>query len=345
MAINSTFQVSSLPGSILVDIAKIKEKDKKFKDVKKKLKKNYSVDKISKLQQKYIKDPVKFKAEFQLLVNQFVTDYTFFRESYGELLRAIIETLNAAEQTEYAEVMSIEDIIEKVEARAQEKPGEFYFPEKARKTFAKELKKALENLAAQLQRDYNNISGLTKGKKYVMGFFSRFISSQSAERKGMKAAGKVKEQLDHAQEVVNHISLELSQGIQQDFLILFLQYLTELERTDDLFKQLKDDLEIIIQDIEEEIVSVIEKIAPFLAAIQNDVEAGPKIAAAREAFVKMHTEIRAMLGSEEKWDLASDAVVQKLDKSQTNLLAILAGIEKQAVQSIINDVMNKELGR
>jgi len=337
--------VSSLPGSILVDMAKIKETDKRFKEVKKKLKKNYSVNKVSDLQKKYIKNPVKFQAEFQLLVEQFIIDYIFFRESYGELLRAIIETLQVAESVEYNDVVSLEEIIETVEARTQQKPGEFYFPEKARKAFAKELKKALEHLAAQLRKDYGDISNLVKGKKYVKGFFSRFVSSQSAEKRGMKAAGKVREQLDHTKEVANHIALELAQGVQQDFLILFLQYVTELERTDDLFMQLKDDLEIIVQDIEEEVVEVVEAIAPFLALLVNNPTAGAKIAAARQAFVELHAKIRTILESEEKWDLASEGVVQKLGKSQEIIVATLAGIERSAVQNIINDVKNKELGK
>ncbi len=341
MAIN----VSSLPGLILADIAKAKEQDKKFKDLKKNLKKNYSVDKIADLQKKYMKKPEDFQLNFAVLVDSFVKEYTSFREAYGELLRAILETVEGVQEGEYQEVMSLEEMVELVEARAKEKPGEFYFPEKAQKAFAKELKKALENLAAQLQIDYNNLSGLRKGKKYVMGFFSRFVSSQSAERKGEKAAGKLKGQFDHVKEVAVHLQAELQQGVRQDFLILFLQYITELEKTDDLFKQLKDDLEEIMQNIESELEGVIIKIAPFIAAIQNDAQVAGKVAAAREAFLEVQRKINEGLDREEKWDLASEAVVVKLNTSQKTLVATLAGISKGAVDNIVNDVMGKELGR
>ncbi len=345
MARGVTTQIFSLPGLILADIAKAKEQDKKFKDLKKSLKKNYSVDKVADLQKKYMKKPTEFSANFAVLVDSFVKEYTLFREAYGELLRLIVETGEAAQKQTYSEVISLEEMIERVEARAQQKPGEFYFPEKAQKAFAKELKRALEKLAAQLQTDYDNLEGLKKGKKYVMGFFSRFVSSKSAERKGMKAAGKVREQIDHVTQVAAHLQLELEQGVQQDFLILFLQYVTELEKTDDLFKQLKDDLEEIMQNIEQELEDVIIKIAPFMALIQNNPQSAGKIAAAREAFQELQLQIRNGLGSEEKGDLATDAVVVKLNQSQKTLVATLAGIAKGAVDEIVKSVLGKELGR
>ncbi len=337
--------VFSLPGLILADIAKAKEQDKKFKDLKKSLKKKYSVDEIAKLQKKYMKKPDEFKVNFAVLVDTFVIDYTAFREAYGELLRVILETMEATQHEEFQEVLSIEQMIERVEARAAEKPGEFYFPEKARKVFAKELMRALENLAAQLQKDYSNLSGLQKGKKYVMGFFSRFISSGSAERKGMKAAGKVREQVDHTTEVISHLHHELDTGVQQDFLILFLQYVTDLEKTDDLFKQLKDDLEKIMQTIRNELEEVIIKVAPFLAAIQHDVQSAAKIKDARDTFMALQGKINDGLGREEKWDLESGAALQKLNSSQTTLIATLAGIEKGAVEKIVGDVLGRELGK
>ncbi|MBS3169127.1 hypothetical protein J4210_01460 [Candidatus Woesearchaeota archaeon] len=342
MALTTPF--TSLPGLILSDLAEIKKKDALFKEVKRRLKKNYPVKKVANLQKKYLKKPESFQAEFARLVDDFVKDYTFFREAYGSLLRAIIETLNVAEKSEYNELLSIEEIILKIEARAKEKGGEFYFPEAGKKQFAKAFRGAMRDLAAQLKMEYDTLSGLARGKRTAAGFFSRFVNARSAERKGMRAAGKLRGQIDHTQVVLKHLELELQQGVQQDFLLLMLQFVAEVAKTDELYRQLKKDLEILIQDIRNEVEDVVLKIAPFIALIQNDRRAMERIAAARAAFVKMQEQIVAALEKEKSWPKYDEATLRRIMRSDLILLATLRGISQRAVQGIVADVVHRELG-
>ncbi|MBI2103056.1 hypothetical protein HYT55_04405 [Candidatus Woesearchaeota archaeon] len=335
---------TSLPGLILSDLAEIKKKDATFKELKKRLKKEYSVKKIANMQKRYLRKPETFQAEFALLVNNFVRDYTLFRESYGTLLKAIIETLNVAEKSEYTQLLSIQDIIIKIDARAAEKRGEFYFPDSGRKKFANAFRRAMRDLAAQLNAEYDTLSGLAKGKRAAAGFFSRFVNARSAERKGMRAAGKLREQVDHGQEVLKHLQLELQQGVQQDFLLLMLQFVTEVAKTDELYRQLKNDLEILIQDIRNEVEDVILKIAPFIALIQNDRTAMAKVAAAREEFVRLQQQIVSALQKEELWPGYDEATIKRIMRSDIILLATLESIAKAAVQEIVADVVQRELG-
>ncbi|MBI4152572.1 hypothetical protein HY495_02575 [Candidatus Woesearchaeota archaeon] len=342
MALTTPF--TSLPGLILSDLAEIKKKDAQFKEVKRRLKKNYPVKKVANLQKKYLKKPESFRAEFARLVDDFVKDYNFFRGAYGSLLQAIIATLNVAEKSQYNELLSIENIIEKIEARAKEKGGEFYFPEEGRKKFARAFRSAMRDLAAQLKVEYDTLSGLTRGKRVAAGFLSRFVNARSAERKGMRAAGKLRGQIDHTQEVLKHLESELQEGVQQDFLLLMLQFVTEVAKTDDLYRQLKKDLEILIQDIRNEVEDVVLKIAPFIALIQNDRSVMGRIAAARTAFVRMQEQIVAALEKEKVWPTYDEATLQRIMRSDLILLATLQDISQRAIQSIVADVVRKELG-
>ncbi|MBI4151891.1 hypothetical protein HY496_02880 [Candidatus Woesearchaeota archaeon] len=342
MAIMTSF--ASLPGLILSDLADVKKKDKVFQEVKKRLKKEYHLKKIGSLQKKYLKKPDTFNAELAFLVDAFIKDYTFFRTSYGDLLKAIVETLDVAEKSEYNELLSIDQIITKIEARAEEKGREFYFPEQGQKKFAKEFRNAMRDLAAQLKVEYDTLSGLAQGKKIAAGFFSRFVNARSAERKGMRAAGKLKEQIDHTGEVLKHLELELQQGVQQDFLLLMLQFVTETAKTNTLYSQLKKDLDILIQDIRNEVEEVVFKIAPFIAAIRNNSRAQARIDAARGEFVKQQQAIVAALQKQELWPRYDDALVQKIMRSDITLLATLEAVAKKDIQEIIGDVVQKELG-
>lgn len=342
MALTTAF--TSLPGLVLADLAEIKKKDKFFKEVKKRLKKDYSVRKIGNLQTRYLRKPEQFQTEFEVLADSFVKDYTFFRESYGALMKAIIETLSVAEKSEYNQLLSIQDIILRIDARAAEHMGEFYFPEQGRKKFATAFTSAMRDLAAQLKVEYDTLNSLVRGKRVVAGFFSRFINARSAERKGMRAAGKLREQVDHTGEVLKHLQLELQEGIQQDFLLMLLQFVTDISKTDEMYRQLKRDLEILIADIRNEVEDVVVKIAPFIAAIQNDKVAMGKIAAAREAFVTQQNQILAALRKEELWPEYDAATLGKIMRSDMILLATLSSVERQEVQQIVGDVVRRELG-
>lgn len=343
--LQTAYQMVSLPGLILADIARIKEKDKLFKDVKKRLAKEYSMKRLGKLQKKYLKNPDKFRAELAVLINSFVEDYSLFRETYKSVMMAIIETLNVAEQEEYEELLSLQQIIAGVKGRADRDPSRFYFPKQGRDKFAKEFNKAMKSLARQLANDYAILKGESKGKRYAAGFFSRFISSRSAERKSMRVSGKLREEVDLLKEVSKHIREELTIGVKQDFLILLLQYVTELEKADKLVEETKQDIEIILQDIMNEVEKAVEKIAPFILVMQNDQTTSAKIAAVREEFIKVQAEIKAALEKEAGWPVSTEAIVNSLSRTERALLAELAAIEESGLKKVIAEVVNREMGR
>ncbi|MEW5896604.1 MAG: hypothetical protein AB1668_02855 [Nanoarchaeota archaeon] len=342
--LQTAYQMVSLPGLIMADISRIREKDKLFKDVKKRLAKNYTMKKLGSLQKKYIKSPEKFRAELELLIGSFVRDYSLLREAYRNLLVAIIETINVAEQEEYEELLSSQELIASIKKGVERNPSQFYFPEKGRKKFAEEFSKAMKALARQLSEDYAILKGESKMKRYAAGFFSRFISSRSAERKSMGASGRLKKEIDMLKEASLHVKDELEHGVKQDFMILLLQYVTEMEKTDKLVEETKKDIEIIIQDVMAEIEVVVQKIAPFILAIQNEKAAG-KVAAVREEFVKLQAEIESWLSKEAEWSISAEAIAKSLSRTEQALLAELAGIEESGLKKVMAEVVNREMGR
>lgn len=337
-----TTPIFSLPGMILADMAKIRKEDQAFKDLKKKLKRDYSVGKIVKLNTRYARDHQKFEAAFQALAGQFVTDYERFRGNYTTFMNAVLETLNAVEQESYTTLQEVDGLIEKIKTLTTSNPKAFFFPEKVTQKFAKNFDKAMRTLAAQLQQDYQTISGIKKGKRYAAGILSFFTNNRSAERKGMRAAGKLKDQVEHQKGIVAQVQAELEGGIRQDFLVLLLQYVSELEKTDTLLKDLKRDLEIIMQSVGGEVGSVILKIAPFIAMVQKDATLSARMAAARDTFTRAHGEILAKINKEGVWPVYDDAEVRTIFERERALLAEWQSISKAQATEVLRDVMGKE---
>ena len=65
-------------------------------------------------------------------------------------------------------------------------------------------------------------------------------------------------------------------NLKQNFISYLLDYIYKLEKLDDTLKNLKSDIERIMQKILEEAKETLEKVYPFLKIIQNDLDPAEK---------------------------------------------------------------------
>lgn len=331
MAVNiGSAQIFSTPGTILVEINNERSKDKDFQQAKKKLLKNYNLKKLGKLQQKYIKSPAKLRLEIEAYFKEFERDFLIFTQFYEELYKHILAVFEAAESEEYSDLLGFRQLVTLVEARAKEHPKEFYFPKTGQKAFHKEFKKVLKMLAGQLAGEYSMLQRLSKGKKQVAGFFSRFIKERSAERRSARAAKRLTDRVNALTEVVKHLQYELQTGVQQDFLALLLQYVTEMHRLVGAEGDIKEDMIIVIQDVEKEVTKVLGVLYPFLAVNERDPTIAAMVQKIQETFGTTHQNILAKLREEEQWEVYIESICKSMSDSEQKLLAQIQGFDEKA---------------
>ena len=331
MVINaSSAQFFSTPGTILVEINNERSKGKDFKQAKKNLQKNYNLKKLDWLQQKYLKNPAKLKLELEAWFKEFEKDFLIFTQFYEELYKHLLAVFEATESEEYNDLLGFRQLVTLVEARAKEHPQEFYFPKSGQKAFHKEFKKVLKMLAGQLAGEYSMLQKLSKGKQQVAGFFSRFITERSAEHRSARAAKRLTEGFNALTEVVKHLQYELQNGVQQDFLALLLQYITEMHRLVGTGGDIKKDMIIVIQNIEKEVTKVLGVLYPFLAVNERNPTIMVVVQKIQETFGTVHQNILAKLREEEQWDVYIEAICKSMSNSEQKLLAQIQGLDEKA---------------
>jgi len=128
----ATFQPASLTGRIVFDFYNMSKAEEGFKEAKKRLLKKYSIKRIGKLQSKHMKNPERFKREFDQLINEFVNDYKRFLGMYQGLFQYIVDTINAAQSIPYSELIKMEDVLVGLKKVAANSPAKLYFPEEGK---------------------------------------------------------------------------------------------------------------------------------------------------------------------------------------------------------------------
>ncbi len=324
-------QVFSLPGRLLQGFAEARKENKEFKDLVKRLRTKYTVKKLEKILNKYMKKPQKQREQLNLLIAGFEADFGKFTQHYDHFFENILAILKAAETEEYNELLEFKQLIELVQARAKEHPTEFYFPANSLKSFEKEFKKTLKDVARQLAEEYAEFSNAAKAKRWFAGFWSRFISTRTAQRKGGRSAQRLQKGVDVVAEVHQHLAHELKEGVQMDFLALLIQYLLGMRKLIDLGGDMKHDLAIIMQNINESAVEVIAAVLPFILYNRNN----PSVAAALEllenTFKTKHAAVLAKIEQGAQWSRYLDSILKNIDKAETELLATLIGRSQREV--------------
>jgi len=340
---SAAFQPATLTGRIIFDLRNVQKTEKTFKEIKKRLTKNYTPKKLGKVQKKYMRKPAELRNKIREMSNNFVKDYQDFTKAYKELFRHINNTLTASQQKHYTGLVSVKSLMNTIASKARSNPDRFYFPKEGRKEFGSQFRKAMNELARQLRRDYAKVKSMSQGKTYYRSFFTRFISNSAAERKGIQAAKSVQTQVNLVQQASKHIKDQLGPplAIEQDFIALLLEYVTELEKTDKLFKNLKVDIEIILQSVILETNKVADKIAPFIVLVESSPTLKPKLEKARKDFIDLQTNTRTTLGKESVWPKYISATAVSIQGSEQALIAELANIEESKIRGKVNDVIKR----
>jgi hypothetical protein len=337
--------VFSLTGSIIADFVKVKKEDQEFKKIIKKLTgRKYKPKIIENLQKKYMDKPEVYEKKVNELADKFIDDYSKFREKYSVIFDAIIKTIEAAEKEEYQEIIGIKEVIREIGKVATNKPGRLYFPKGSREKFEKEFTDIFELLKKQLTEEYVVFQGTFEGKKNAFGFFSKFVSRRSAERKGLRAATKLDAQAKKLKSVSQRIKQELKGDANVKLILLLLQHAIEIEKTEKELKIAKMDILAILQDVMVEVAEVVHKIAEFIVAIETSKKIETKMEIARKIFMKNQARIQESLKQEKRWPIILNAAVIDLKRNQKSLLTILTGINEKRIQKVVDDVVHRELG-
>lgn len=272
------YQSGGYAGRILFDeYNKTKAADTRFSDAKKNLNRRYTEKAIANIHKRYMKKPREMDKELERLTNAFIKDYNTFLTSYHKVFDLILQTMVTAQADHYGGLKSFEQIVEKIEYVAEHNPRRIYFPKPALDKFEREFNIAMRDLVKQLRRDYTRIKRMATGRRYALGYISRYVRKRSSEIREKRAIPQLISEIESFKESGNIITTQVDSGnIKQNFISYLLDYIYKLEKLDDTLKNLKTDVERIMQKILEEAQETLEKIYPFLKIIQNDLDPAVK---------------------------------------------------------------------
>jgi len=185
-------------------------------------------------------------------------------------------------------------------------------------------------LAGQLAGEYSMLQRLSKGKRQVAGFFSSFVKERSAERRSVRAVKRLTERATAMTEVSKHLRYELQTGVQQDFLALLLQYVTEMHKLTGSAGDIKKDMVIVMQDIEKGVAKVFGVLYPFLAVNERDPTIAAMVQKIKVTFGTTHQKILSELKDEERWDIYIEAISKGVSDGERKLLAQIQGLDEKA---------------
>lgn len=334
----------SLPGQVLVHLQGLRQYSQVYQEAVKRLRKEYTVKSVAKTQEKYLKNPAKLRLELEAQIKAFAKDFQQFQQVYAELYKQILGTFNAAETEEYSDQVGLKKILVTARDRAAANPEEFYFPPSSVKKFEKEFRSALKELAVQLRTESAGMQRLAQGKRFVVRFFDRFIARRSAERRASRSAGRIQAKYEASQQVYAHLQLELKEGIQQDFLALLLEYLGELHTIVRNEGSVKEDLIIIINDVEKETADLLAKIIPFMSLHEKNQQMKAQIELLQKTFIETHQKVQAQLNDEARWGAYILAIQESINVADIVLLGIMQGLSKEEAQRRVDVLLGQRTG-
>jgi hypothetical protein len=337
----------SLPGLILADIAKSREENEEFKRTVKRLKKSYTIKALGSLYKKYGKKSTEdLNAAIDLIVDKFVQDYGLFREEFTNYFKLLHEAFEANLENEYKGLVGAEQLLTSISARAESHPGEFFIPGGAGKSFHKKFQGAMKLLHKELAKEFATSKGLASWKGNAAGFFSKFVSDRVESRNVARKANDLKNTGQVSKEITDHIAAELVDGVQPDFMMWLVKYITVLGKTETLEGEVGGDIQILLASMEKKIVGVVDAIVPFIVAVEKFKRHKGKIVQARNEFFaarKLLTEKISV--DEEKSEAQVVALARSVSSEEQAFYESVLNTSSAAVQAEIEKVRKRELGQ
>lgn len=322
--------VVSLPGLILQDAAEVMKRDQSFRAAEKRLKKDYTEKKIAALHKRHLRDPEGFEAGLKLLTEPFLNDVKAYLTAYTQLFETILETLGISEKEDYEELLSLKEIIDKIKDYAEE--DRVLITKGSVKAFASEFKKAMANLEKQMATDYSVFDSNEKGRTSFFGIAAIISSRRTIERKSLRAANELRKEVDKLKELSGIIYGILEEGGKLNLLLYLIKYIKQMEVTDRLLKQIKRDVEIILQRELERMNTVMEPIKKFLKNLATERELTDKIEELLEELDYVDQKIERILNDLERWPRFSMALAKNVRIREKVLLTILENMTKTKIK-------------
>lgn len=208
-----------------------------------------------------MRNPKEMDKAMEQLTKFFVKDYNNYLTAYHKVFELILGTMITAQADHYYGLKSFEKIVEKMEYVAEHNPRKIYFPKPSLDKFEREFNIATRDLVKQLRRDYTRVKRLSTGRRYALGYMSRFVRKRSSEMREKKAIPQLVSEIESFKESGIIIQTQIDSGnIKQNFIAYLLDYVAKLEKLDDTLKNLKTDIERIMQKILQEAEETLEKI-------------------------------------------------------------------------------------
>lgn len=273
----------SYTGIMLVDSIRIRRRDRKLRKALNRLKTKYTPDVIANLYRKYSstnklspakesRNIRKFQSKLAKFVESFIYDYQVFRAYYLDVLQLISQSLLSDKRESKGKFTDIETLFAELET----KRNELVFPYREIQVFKGQLGSLLRDLMKDIRMDERSDIMVGRGSYPAsISFFSflspaRWWSRRKIIRREKKAIKRLGKDLAFYDQIYARINQELQAGVRQDFLFLLIEFFKRVDVADKRLEEIKQDLEIILKRLWDDVESVKKSLNNILTLLKNE---------------------------------------------------------------------------
>jgi hypothetical protein len=214
----------------------------------------FGSEKIYALQRKYFKNSSKaislknsqgFNSSMDRLINEYINDVIPFLKKYAEIFRVLKEIVKLDEQEEYATLQGVSRILNPILSRNKSLP----VPPQSAADYDREIWLFINEVSSYVKKDWYDDNKLAVGAQPVVGFFTKHRKDKKLVKGMIKLDNKLMKKYPQVESVKERLIREAESGnIEQDFLILFINYLKS-----------EGKFEIMLESIRTEVKELIKK--------------------------------------------------------------------------------------
>ena len=273
----------SYTGIMLVNSIRLRRRDRRLRKALNRLKTKYTPDTIANLYRRYSstnklspakesRNIRKFQNKLAKFVESFIYDYQVFRAYYLDVLRLISQSLLSGKRESKGKFTDIETLFAELET----KRNELVFPYREIQVFKGQLGSLLRDLMKDIRMDERSDIMVGRGSYPASVSFISFLSParwwsrRKIIRKEKKAIRRLGKDLAFYDQIYARINQELQAGVRQDFLFLLIEFFKRVDVADRRLEEIKQDLEIILKKLWDDVESVKKSLNNILTLLKNE---------------------------------------------------------------------------
>lgn len=328
----------SYTGVMLVNSIKAKRRDQILKWVLRQLSKKFTPDEIARIYEKYSsakKSNVwgerwrtwRYNRRLTRFVEEFLYYLQMYKDYYIYVMNLIAQSFISGDRDEYKELIDVDAVFRGI----WQKRGTLVFPRREVRRFRQQISELLWDLRKDLIKDATSTTRVQRGG-YPAGvsIFSpkRWRSRASLYRQERRQIRRLGREDEYYKELFDKVQNELGKGVQQDFLFLLIELFKRVDVADRRLEQIKQDLQVILKRMFDELKQVDASLTKMFLLFQND----PRIRPLLEAKKKDMENLKSLLSRVEQDKFKNvQALVTRLKQLTGESSAIMSAMEAKAV--------------